>query len=74
MPTVPEKLHQELRQHGQEHVLTWWHELSDEERHTLRRQLETLDLPSLRKLYEKREHAYPLPSPERIEPVACRAG
>ncbi len=58
-----------LRQYGQEHVLKWWDQLTGDERRALQEQIQALDLAALRQLYEQREHAYPLPSPERIEPV-----
>jgi UDP-N-acetylglucosamine/UDP-N-acetylgalactosamine diphosphorylase len=69
MLTVPEDLRQRLRQHGQEHVLAWWNELSDPEREHLLKQIQELDLKQLRDLYASREKTFPLPSPERIAPV-----
>src|SRR5260370_1047630 len=47
-----------LQQHNQEHVLAWWDQLTDDERCVLLGQVQALDLPALRKLYEWREHNY----------------
>ena len=58
MHPIPDTLHHHLRRHGQEHVLTWWDHLTDAERRTLLEQVQALDLPALRELYEQREHAY----------------
>jgi UDP-N-acetylglucosamine/UDP-N-acetylgalactosamine diphosphorylase len=69
MHPIPNALQQHLRHHGQEHVLTWWDQLTDDERRALVEQVQALDLSALRQLYEQREHAYAVPSPERIAPV-----
>src|SRR5436190_9901681 len=68
MIEVPVELRQRLKQHGQEHVLAWWHELSDAERRGLLEQLQQLDLEQLAKLYAARDASYPVPSAERIAP------
>ena len=69
MLSVPEDLSQRLRQHGQEHVLTWWGELGERDRRNLLDQLRALDLEQLRGLYAARDETYALPAPERIAPV-----
>ena len=69
MPAIPDSLRQQLRQHGQEHVLAWWDHLNDDERRALQEQVRALDLPALRQLHERRDHAYDVPLPERIAPV-----
>jgi UDP-N-acetylglucosamine/UDP-N-acetylgalactosamine diphosphorylase len=69
MVTVPADLRQRLRDHGQEHVLAWWDQLSDAERTGLLEQLRGLDLEQLRKLYARREQGFPVPSADRIRPV-----
>lgn len=66
MSSVPPELHQQLRQHGQEHVLTGWNELGADERRELHEQLRRLDLEQLRRLYHQREETFTLPAAERI--------
>ncbi|MBI3411226.1 MAG: UDPGP type 1 family protein [Planctomycetes bacterium] len=55
-----------LRQHGQEHVLRWWDELSAEDRLILSEQLQSVDLEELSLLYLRREEKGSLPEIERI--------
>ncbi|HZU37143.1 MAG TPA: UDPGP type 1 family protein, partial [Gemmataceae bacterium] len=69
MVSVPNDLRDHLRKHGQEHVLTWWDELNDNERRGLLDQLQQIDLDLIHKLYERRDHAVPLPQPEQLAPV-----
>jgi UDP-N-acetylglucosamine/UDP-N-acetylgalactosamine diphosphorylase len=69
MLTVPESLRQRLRQHGQEHVLSWWDRLNDEERRELLAQLERLDLEQLQRLHAQRDHSHAVPPADRIGPV-----
>src|SRR5437660_1503417 len=69
MTSIPDVLRRQLQQHGQEHVLAWWDDLTDDERRGLLEQVQALDLPALRKLYERRDHTYDVPPPERMEPV-----
>jgi UDP-N-acetylglucosamine/UDP-N-acetylgalactosamine diphosphorylase len=69
MVTVPSDLRQRLREHGQEHVLAWWEQLSDNERQALLDQLRALDLEQLRRLYARREQGHALPPAERIRPI-----
>ncbi len=66
---IPDDLRQRLRQHDQEHVLTWWDALMDGERRELLDQLRHIDLAQIRRLYDNRDHAVPLPSRARIQPV-----
>jgi UDP-N-acetylglucosamine/UDP-N-acetylgalactosamine diphosphorylase len=68
MPTVPTDLRQSLRHHGQEHVLSWWEHLTDDERTELVHQLQTLDFEELRRLYTQQD-IYALPSRDQISPV-----
>lgn len=70
MLNIPNDLRHRLQKHRQEHVLTWWAELSDAERQALIEQLQNLDLEELRSLYARKEHPAMLPSFERIQPVA----
>lgn len=65
----PDDLTQRLREFGQEHVLFGWDRLSAEERAALVGQLQALDLAELRRLYEQRDNAAPVPSTDRITPV-----
>jgi UDP-N-acetylglucosamine/UDP-N-acetylgalactosamine diphosphorylase len=69
MLAVPSDLRQRLQDYGQAHVLARWDRLTDDERRALLGQLQALDLYQLRRLYEKRDHAVSLPTPERIAPV-----
>ena len=69
MLPVPSDLKRRLHDNGQEHVLAGWDRLSDEQRGDLLAQVQSLDLEQLRRLYEKRDQAVPLPNPERIAPV-----
>jgi UDP-N-acetylglucosamine/UDP-N-acetylgalactosamine diphosphorylase len=69
MISVPADLRQRLHNYGQEHVLARWDRLNTDERRALLGQLQLLDLDQLRRLYEKRDHAVSLPTPERIAPV-----
>jgi UDP-N-acetylglucosamine/UDP-N-acetylgalactosamine diphosphorylase len=65
----PDDLAQRLREFGQEHVLFGWGRLSAEERAALVGQLQVLDLAELRRLYDQRDAACPVPSTDRITPV-----
>jgi UDP-N-acetylglucosamine/UDP-N-acetylgalactosamine diphosphorylase len=67
--TPPEDLRAALHRAGQEHVLAWWDQLNDAQRDELIGQLLRLDLGLLAKLYAHRDHAYPVPFPDEIEPV-----
>lgn len=69
MRDVPQDLHQRLREHGQEHVLSWWDRLPADERADLERQLRSLDLGELRRLYARRDETGSLPAAERIAPL-----
>jgi UDP-N-acetylglucosamine/UDP-N-acetylgalactosamine diphosphorylase len=69
MSSVPDDLRQRLREYDQEHVLTWWDRLREDERRTLHGQLHTLNLDALRQLYAQRDRAVSLPAPEQIAPV-----
>jgi UDP-N-acetylglucosamine/UDP-N-acetylgalactosamine diphosphorylase len=75
MLTVPDDLRQRLCKYGQEHVLAHWDRLGDEERGGLLDQLAGLDLDLLTRLYAERERQFPVPPPERIQPIpVIRAG
>ena len=69
MPPLPDDLAEQLRRHGQEHVLGWWDRLGDAERAGLFAQLKALDLPKLWELYAGRDHATAIPPPEKIRMV-----
>ncbi len=49
-----ERLLQKLAPYGQEHLLSFWDELSNEERDSLSRQIEKLDFDELARLFEHR--------------------
>jgi UDP-N-acetylglucosamine/UDP-N-acetylgalactosamine diphosphorylase len=69
MVSVPNELRQRLTQYGQEHVLTWWDELTDTQRRGLLDQLQAVDLEQLRSLYAQRNEKSVLPTPDRITPL-----
>jgi UDP-N-acetylglucosamine/UDP-N-acetylgalactosamine diphosphorylase len=69
MVTPPADLRQRLHQHNQDHVLAHWEQLDDSERRELLDQITRLDLDQLARLYRERDHATPLPSGERIQPI-----
>jgi UDP-N-acetylglucosamine/UDP-N-acetylgalactosamine diphosphorylase len=69
MQNVPDDLMRKLRQHGHEHVLAGWERLSVEERRALVAQLAALDLERLAHLHAQRDHSFPVPAVERIEPI-----
>jgi UDP-N-acetylglucosamine/UDP-N-acetylgalactosamine diphosphorylase len=69
MHEVPAELRERLREHGQEHVLAWWHELQPHERHALVAQVKAIDLAHLRQLYAQRDETFSHPTPEHIRPV-----
>src|SRR5258707_41605 len=66
MSAIPDPPRRKLAEHGQEHVLAFWDRLDEPQRQGLLRQLEALDLPGLRRLYEQRDAKYPLPGADRI--------
>lgn len=67
--TVPTELRQRLHQYRQEHVLTWWDQLDENERRGLLEQLHSIDLPRLAQLYGQREHTYRPPDSSKIKPL-----
>jgi UDP-N-acetylglucosamine/UDP-N-acetylgalactosamine diphosphorylase len=70
MMAIPDDLLKRLRHHRQEHVLTWWDRLSQEERPGLVEQLQALDLEHLARLFERRDQSYPAPPPvHAIQPI-----
>jgi UDP-N-acetylglucosamine/UDP-N-acetylgalactosamine diphosphorylase len=73
MPSIPDDLHQRLKQHGQDHVLSDWDRLSPEEQQTLLGQLQSLDLELLRKLFAQQGASYPVPASDKIKPVPVLA-
>jgi UDP-N-acetylglucosamine/UDP-N-acetylgalactosamine diphosphorylase len=52
---VPGDLQAILRQHGQEHLLGFWTELNLGQRESLCRQIERIDFPLVRRLYDQRQ-------------------
>jgi UDP-N-acetylglucosamine/UDP-N-acetylgalactosamine diphosphorylase len=69
MIAVPDDLRQRLGKYGQEHVLSGWDRLSDDERRGLLDQLRGLDLAQLQALYANRDHSFAVPPAEHIRPV-----
>src|SRR5262245_3033596 len=70
MVDVPQDLRRRLKKFGQDHVLTFWNQLDDTQRHELVAQLQLLNLEELRALYAKKDAPHGLPSAERIQPIA----
>jgi UDP-N-acetylglucosamine/UDP-N-acetylgalactosamine diphosphorylase len=69
MTTVPDDLRRRLRDHGQEHVLRGWDQLSEDRRRELLAQAADLDLDQLTALYRKRDQVFGVPPPDKIQPV-----
>jgi len=69
MVKVPADILQQLRKAGQEHVLAWWDQLSEDERRELVEQLKAINFDQLRDLYKQREWAVSLPASEKIQPA-----
>jgi UDP-N-acetylglucosamine/UDP-N-acetylgalactosamine diphosphorylase len=69
MATNADEHRQRLQRHGQEHVLAWWDELSDDERAGLLQQLQAIELELLQRLYRDRDQTFKLPSVEAIKPI-----
>jgi UDP-N-acetylglucosamine/UDP-N-acetylgalactosamine diphosphorylase len=69
MIIVPADILQQLRKTCQEHVLTWWDQISEDERRELVDQLKGINFDQLRELYNQREWAVSLPASEKIQPV-----
>src|SRR5437868_4862861 len=69
MTHLPPDLHERLRAHHQEHVLTGWDRLDPEQRAHLVGQLQALDFDLLGRLYAQRDAAYTLPAEHRIAPL-----
>jgi UDP-N-acetylglucosamine/UDP-N-acetylgalactosamine diphosphorylase len=69
MDQVPALLKQRLEAAGQDHVLARWHTLSAADRLALTRQLETLELDLLLRLYAQREQQAAVPEDHRIAPI-----
>ncbi len=67
--SVPDPLWQHLRQHQQEHALSWWDQLDDAERQSLIEQLRDLDCATLERLYFQREQSYRVPDSSAIKPL-----
>ncbi len=66
MTRVPEDLLDLIRRHGQEHVLTWWHELVESDRTCLITQMQGIDFEELKQLYKQREQKSVLPADDRL--------
>lgn len=67
--TLPPDMLQQLREHGHEHAVAWWHELSADQRKSLAEQLRSLDLAELRRLHERRDEKINLPPEESLAPL-----
>jgi UDP-N-acetylglucosamine/UDP-N-acetylgalactosamine diphosphorylase len=71
MDEVPGFLQQRIKAAGQEHVLRWWHALSEKERETLVSQLSALDFDLLNRLYAERDRKSVVPAEERLAPITA---
>src|SRR5437870_5678359 len=69
MMTIPADILAKVRQHGQEHVLSWWSQLDDTQARALIEQLQGIDFDLLDRLYAERERTFAVPAAERIAPV-----
>ncbi len=66
---IPSDLHETLQRYQQEHVLAWWHELTDSQRQALIEQLRQVDFELIARLHAEREQLAALPKRERIAPL-----
>jgi UDP-N-acetylglucosamine/UDP-N-acetylgalactosamine diphosphorylase len=69
MLAIPEEVRTQLRHHGQEHVLHWWSELTDNQRHLLLSQLRLIDVAQLQTLFAERHRGWHLPALDKILPA-----
>jgi UDP-N-acetylglucosamine/UDP-N-acetylgalactosamine diphosphorylase len=70
MLEVPQTLFKRLQSHNQDHVLSGWGKLTQDEREDFVNQLEVIDLSELETLFSHRKDPeYVLPSRERIQPL-----
>ena len=72
MSTVSDDLRRRLDQHDQSHVLAGWDRLDDAQRRELLAQVESVDIASLRAIWEKRND--PAPAPGRRGPAGISRG
>jgi UDP-N-acetylglucosamine/UDP-N-acetylgalactosamine diphosphorylase len=61
---------QQLKKHGQEHVLAHWDRVDSAGRQELSDQLAKINLEELARLYAERDKAAPVPSQDRIQPIS----
>jgi UDP-N-acetylglucosamine/UDP-N-acetylgalactosamine diphosphorylase len=67
---VDESLAALLREHGQEHLLRWWGEISEDRRSSLRRQLAGLNFTQAQDLFRKtRDQPAAILDPDRCRPA-----
>ena len=69
MATLPDALLGKLRQHGQEHVLTDWDRLTEEDCTVTHPPARRLDLEALTRLYARRSEKFQPPDAAAIQPV-----
>ena len=69
MTPIPQDLHERLQRHAQQHVLSGWDSLTEDERRDLLAQLSALNLEELSRLYAGREATFPLPDSDHIKPA-----
>ena len=63
---VPAAVLEQLRAHGQEHVLAWWNELDGSQRRRLIEQVQGIDFQELTTLFERKEEKTSLPEQQRV--------
>jgi UDP-N-acetylglucosamine/UDP-N-acetylgalactosamine diphosphorylase len=66
---IPDDLRQRLRAYDQEHVLAWWPNLDENQRQTLLAQLQEIDPPLIRQLYQQRDTLKSVPPLDAIRPI-----
>lgn len=69
MLTLPSDLQQRYKKYNQDHVFTWWDQLSDAQRTELLEQTQSIDLEQLRHLFTQREATLSIPAFSRIAPI-----
>ena len=73
MIAIPDELRVRLQAHGQDHVVAFWHQISDTERQRLIEQLRMIDMEQLRALFAMRDQGFAVPTEDRVAPIPVAA-
>jgi UDP-N-acetylglucosamine/UDP-N-acetylgalactosamine diphosphorylase len=69
MASIPPDLRDQLRRHGQEHVLSAWDRLEPSAQEQLLAQLKSIDFEELAQLTKQQSQTASVPDPSRIQPI-----